>query len=311
MVETTNSRWVMVTGSTGALGRAVAAALVHAGYHVLVAARDLDGLGQPSPFVRPIRLDLTDSVSIREAAKDVQELCAEQGLHGLVHNADVVRPAFFEDQRLSDIREQIEVSVLGPLELTWRLLPCLRAARGRLVVISSAAERFGASFSAVHAGTKLLLEGWADSLRAELGRSAVSVVLVQPEASQATTMEQGRQVVEARLRHLAETLWTLCAAPLERLGAALAAHIRQGTPPEIVANAVVTALVSARPRTRYVIGTRARPPGPWLPMRGSRRSRQSLQYVSAHLLRDVGLAPPPTVREVARPNWNAPDQWLR
>lgn len=250
-------RWVMVTGASGGIGRATVDTLVHAGFNVLAAARHPDRHMSTSPFVVPVELDLTDSGSIRVAAESVRGLVAGQELYGLVHAAGVAHPAVFETQPSSEIRNQLDVNVLGPLELTQHLMPSLRAARGRLVIISSVAGKFGMPFNAVHSGTKHFLEGWADSLRVELDRSGIRIVVIEPGAIRTSMIDKFRRSISENLAQLTPELRPLYVSPLTRLSEALAAHIEHGSPPQVVSDAVARALLAARPKTRYPVGAGA------------------------------------------------------
>jgi NAD(P)-dependent dehydrogenase (short-subunit alcohol dehydrogenase family) len=97
----------------------------------------------------------------------------------LVNNAGVAFPGPVEELRLQDMREQFEVNVFGHLHLVQRLLPLLRASRGRIVFISSdRAERCVPMYGA-YVASKRALNAFAETLAAELQPGGVSVAIVE------------------------------------------------------------------------------------------------------------------------------------
>ena len=60
-------------------------------------------------------------------------------LDGLVNNAGIAIAAPLEDLPLDELRRQLEVNVVGQLAVTQGVLPALRAAQGRIVIVGSIA----------------------------------------------------------------------------------------------------------------------------------------------------------------------------
>lgn len=134
---------VIVTGGNAGIGLEAVKALSKAGASVTVAARKPDneaisGLAN----VDALALDLSDVISI-DAFADVW-LARGLSLHLLLNNAGM--PAPFERQTDARGNElQFSTNYLGHFQLTKRLLPALRAAKGaRVVNTSSGAQRMGA-----------------------------------------------------------------------------------------------------------------------------------------------------------------------
>ncbi|MDH4030513.1 MAG: SDR family NAD(P)-dependent oxidoreductase, partial [Chromatiales bacterium] len=88
---------VLVTGCSSGIGACVAGGLREKGYRVLATARkeaDLERLAVTG--VEAIRLDLTDSSSVREAADAALEQ-SDGRVYGLFNNAGFGQPGAVED----------------------------------------------------------------------------------------------------------------------------------------------------------------------------------------------------------------------
>ncbi len=250
---------VLVTGASTGIGRACALALSAAGWHVYAGVRT-SGAGAAltgdAPAVEPIRLDVTDSASIREAARRIAAERGTAGLDGLVNNAGIAVGGPLELVRLDDLRRQFEVNVIGQLAVTQEFLPMLRTARGRIVLMSSVSGRIGHPFIGPYTASKFALEALGDALRVELRSSRVQVSLVEPGAVATSIWDKGRTAID-------ETV--IPAQHQQRYGqvpvlmrAVVAESARTGVPPQRVADVVLAALTAARPRSRYVVGRDAK-----------------------------------------------------
>ena len=143
-------RTAVVTGATGGLGYATAAALAVAGAQVVIASRDagkgrvaLEALRRDAPAaeVRFALLDLAALASVRAFAQRMLEAGAP--LDVLVNNAGIMAPS--KRQTTPDgFERQFGVNYLGHFALTGLLLPLLQAGAGaRVVDVSSLAHSAG------------------------------------------------------------------------------------------------------------------------------------------------------------------------
>ena len=80
----------------------------------------------------PVLLDVTDPVSIAQAAETVTRTVGSAGLVGLVNSAGLIVEGPVELTPVEEIRKQFEVSVIGLIAVTQAFLPLLREARGHL-----------------------------------------------------------------------------------------------------------------------------------------------------------------------------------
>lgn len=131
-----DSSTVLITGATSGIGRELARRLGSSGWTVLVGSRDTERGEQVAAEIggRVLRLDVTDEVSVREAAAAVPELDV------LVNNAGI-SPDIVDvvsDVDVEVFRRTYETNVFGPVAVTNAFLPALRRSmHPRIVNIGS------------------------------------------------------------------------------------------------------------------------------------------------------------------------------
>lgn len=255
---------VLVTGASSGIGRATALSLARAGFSTFGAVRaDTDGATLASDSngaVRPVCLDVTDPEQIHTVTHLLTRELGARGLAGLVNNAGIGLTGPLELLSLDRFRELLEVNLVGPLALTQALLPLLRVGHGRVVNIGSVGGRIAMPFAGPLNASKYALAALNDALRMELAPWHVDVVLVEPASITTRAVDTLAADVDVDV--------TIEGFPPERrplyehryrtmVGRAVARE-RRGSPPKVVADAVLTALSASRPATRYPVGKDAR-----------------------------------------------------
>ena len=131
------SRKLVVTGASSGIGRATALRARRLEWEVFASVRkEPDSIELERHDCRTGLLELTDPRSLDEFGARVTDWCAGS-LDVLVNSAGAAFPGPVEELPSNEIQEQFEINVFGQIGLTRRLLPALRAARGRIVFISS------------------------------------------------------------------------------------------------------------------------------------------------------------------------------
>lgn len=251
------SRSVLITGASRGIGRACALGLAVRGWRVFAGVRhESDGIalreeaGQAQ--LTPVRLDITDSSQIADAARLITESVGDRGLDGLVNNAGIAVAGPLEFVALADFREQLEINVVGSLAVTQAMLGLLRSAKGRLVMVSSLSGRVGLPMIGSYSASKAALEAISDTLRLELHEHGVSVSVVQPGPIETELVENSIRQAERRIEGLSalvsETYGPLMAASV----ATARGTMSDALPTAAVVRQVVHALESSRPKTRYL-----------------------------------------------------------
>ena len=183
---------VLVTGASTGIGYATSALLAREGFTVFAGVRSGGDHERLSaiPGIAPLQLDVTDAEAIRDAAHIVHENGSP--LRAVVNNAGIVVPGPLEFLPIDELRRQFEVNFFGALAVTQAFLPMLRAAKGRIVFMSSVSGQIATAFVGAYSSSKFALEAASDALRMELRSSGVGVSVVQPGNVNTPIWRKGR-----------------------------------------------------------------------------------------------------------------------
>jgi NAD(P)-dependent dehydrogenase (short-subunit alcohol dehydrogenase family) len=175
------SRVVLVTGATSGIGEAAAAAFLAAGATVYALARRpqaLEAARARHPRIRWLLADVTRSSDVTAA---VQAVVKEAGrLDVLVNNAAIFQFAPLEQATDEHIQRHFEINVNGTMYASRAALPALRASKGSIVNISSAAGHKPAPGGSTYAATKAAVESLTRSWALELAPAGVRVNSIAP-----------------------------------------------------------------------------------------------------------------------------------
>jgi NAD(P)-dependent dehydrogenase (short-subunit alcohol dehydrogenase family) len=256
---------VLITGASKGIGEACVLRLARDGFRVYAGVRrteDGDALiRHAGDAVAPIILDVTNADHIAAAAARIAAETGERGLQALVNNAGVALAGPLEFLPIDELRRQLEINFTGQIAVTQAMLPLLRSARastrgdhraGRIVFMSSISGRHALPFAGAYAASKFALEAAADALRVELKPSGLMVALVEPGVIATPIWDTAREAGDRNVARMPPEVH-------EYYGATLAALRRRavgmkGLPPERVADVVAHALMSKRPKSRYLVG---------------------------------------------------------
>ncbi|BCJ55624.1 hypothetical protein Asp14428_70990 [Actinoplanes sp. NBRC 14428] len=169
------SQNIVITGASAGVGRAVAVAYARRGVRVALLARGRAGLEGASlearaagaADVRTYQLDVSDAEAVRSAADDIAATWG--GLDVWVN--DAMTSVFAPTWEISpaEFRRVTEVNYLGTVHGTLAALHHMRpAGHGAIVQIGSALAYRGIPLQSAYCASKHAIQGFNDSLRAEL-----------------------------------------------------------------------------------------------------------------------------------------------
>ncbi len=257
-----SDKYVVVSGAAKGIGRATALLLDKKGFTVFAGVRNLadgDSLRQnASSRLRPILLDVTSQSQIAEAAHQIREVVGESGLAGLVNNAGVAVAAPLEFLPIAELRNQLEVNLIGQVAVTQALLACIRQAKGRIINISSIGGKIVTPMIGAYTASKYALEAVTDSLRLELKPWGIEVVSIEPGTIATPIWDSAQATADRLLNEMPPQVNELYAGPIAKIRATVASAGKRGIPPERVAEVIEQALTVRRPKTRYLVGPDAK-----------------------------------------------------
>ncbi len=178
-----NKKIWFITGAGRGMGTDVAKAALAAGHSVVASGRDTDrvsnALGQSNDLL-PVKLDVTSRVDAEAAARAAVDRFGR--IDVLVNNAASFYAGFFEELTPEQFDRQFAASLIGPMNVTRAVLPVMRKQRsGHIISISSSAGlAAGYDFVTAYAASKFGLEGWMESLQAEVAPFGINTTIVNP-----------------------------------------------------------------------------------------------------------------------------------
>ena len=172
-----------ITGAGRGMGSDFANAALAAGHAVVATGRDRDrvskALGE-SDGLRSVKLDVTSRADAEAAVQAAVERFGR--IDVLVNNAASFYAGYFEELTPEQVDQQLATSLLGPMNVTRAVLPVMRQQRaGHIISISSSAGiAAGFDFVTAYAASKFGLEGWMESLSAEIAPFGIHTTIVNP-----------------------------------------------------------------------------------------------------------------------------------
>jgi len=194
-------RVAVITGASSGIGEATARALAVAGHRLALLARRTDRIealaAELGDGVVAIAADVTDRDAMVAAAERVDADLG--GADILVNNAGVMLLGPFSSEQKAEIRQMIDVNLLGAMTTAEVFLDQLREHEGDLINLSSVAGRTARPGNAVYAATKWGMNGWSEALRQEL-QPAVRVTLIEPGAVATELTDHLRDGIRERVQ---------------------------------------------------------------------------------------------------------------
>ena len=177
---------VIVTGGGVGIGKAYSTGVAKEGAKVVVAdiqeaeakkvAADIKQAGGEATAVS---VDVTSQEKTRAMADAALKQYGR--IDVLVNNAGNFVAGFFEELSPEDIEKQLAANLIGPMNVTRAVLPVMRNQRsGHIITISSSAGLVGVEFCSAYAAAKFGVEGWTESLQAEVAPFGIHTTLVNP-----------------------------------------------------------------------------------------------------------------------------------
>lgn len=194
-----HGKTALVTGASGAIGRAVALALAARGVDLLLSGRDEERLEGAAVSARGLGVavethatDLAAEGAPAALARRLEERFG--GLDVLVHAMGVFATGPVATTPVAELDRQIRGNLRVPYVLTQLLLPTLIERRGQIVFVSSSAALRPRGSLAAYAGSKAALGALADALRDEVNAAGVRVLSVYPGRTASAMQEEVHRI---------------------------------------------------------------------------------------------------------------------
>ncbi|EPJ96994.1 MULTISPECIES: SDR family oxidoreductase [Pseudomonas] len=210
---------VVLTGASGGIGQAIAAALCASGARVLAVARRREAL-QPLLERYPQHLSWVeaDLTFLADRRKVLVAAEAQGGINLLINAAGVNHFAMLEQLDDSEINAMLALNISAPICLTKLLLPLLKQADSAMVVnVGSTYGSIGYPGYASYCASKFALRGFSEALRRELADTRVGVLYVAPRATRTSMNSPAADALNQALKANVDDPKTVAAAVIHAI----------------------------------------------------------------------------------------------
>ncbi len=178
-----DNKVVWITGASSGIGEHLSYALADKNAKLVLSSRNETALRKvkencnTETLVLP--LDITDFASFEAAEQKVIDEFGSVDI--LINNAGISQRSQVKDTDFSVVRRIMEVNFFGTVALTDAVLPGMLARKsGQIVIISSVVGKVGVKGRSSYSASKHALQGYFDSLRAEVHQDNITVTIICP-----------------------------------------------------------------------------------------------------------------------------------
>jgi short-subunit dehydrogenase len=198
----------------------------------------------------PLAMDVSKEA---DCERVVQTILDEQGrIDVLVNNAGIGLHGSVEETPLDQARNLFEINVFGAARLIQLVLPSMREhGTGMIVNISSIGGEIALPLGAWYYASKHAFEALSDSLRQEVKRFGIDVVIIQPGIIKTDFENQTPNELRAISGH--GPYQPLAEAMAKRAETALGEDSK-ASDPIVVAETVRKIIETDHPKPRYAVG---------------------------------------------------------
>jgi short-subunit dehydrogenase len=244
---------VLITGASSGIGQASAQYLYQKGYQVYGTSRKAQR--HPSRRAQPegaadfamIQMDVDSDKSVRQGIDYI--LKKEGRIDVVVNNAGFGIAGAVEDTSIEEAQALFQTNVWGAFRVCKTLLPIMRdQGSGYIVTISSIAGHIAIPFQGLYSASKFVLEGMMESLRMEVRRFGIHVVLIEPgDCCTQFTVNRCR----TRESHYNQAYAQQCNAAVE----VMKHDEMHGFAPDKIARVLERIIRKPSPRLRYAVAS--------------------------------------------------------
>lgn len=176
---------ILITGATGAIGRALAEQYAAPGTTLILFGRDQKRLelvsGRCSSQGARVLLRLCDLLNHKRFMEQLQELCAEEPPELVIANAGVSSTAGSDGESWEAIEEVVRTNLLAAMATVQSVVPFMRQqGKGHIALVSSLAAWHGLPITPSYSASKAAIKNYGEALQNSLACSGIKVSIILP-----------------------------------------------------------------------------------------------------------------------------------
>lgn len=254
----------LITGSSSGIGFETSLLLARNGIYTYATMRNLsksqeilDITKKECLPLKVLTLDVTDEKSTQKAIDMV--MYEQNRIDVIVNNAGYSLVGALEQISMDEIKEEFETNFFGIIKLIQKVLPQMRKQRsGRIINVSSLAGRIGLPIASAYVSSKFALEGLSESLKYEVQDFGICVILIEPGVIKTNFIKNlkiGKQVITFKNGDVNTSSADLPYAEItQKRISAFKPRFEKGSSPKEVADTILEAVTSDKPKFRYIVG---------------------------------------------------------
>lgn len=246
-------KFILVTGASSGLGKAIAVLLAGSGYKVFAGVRkeeDRTAVESCGENIKALFLDVTDQNSVDSAFEEVKKVTDE--LYGLVNNAGIALAGPVECLPLEVIKNQFEVNVYGAIRVAQKFLPLM--GKSRIINISSMASFGLFPFVSPYCASKRALDIFFNSLLLECKKPDLKIISIKPGVVKTNIWDKSIDACQKVLENIPQEFHEKYSKEYEFLTRNAKKNNDKGLEASAVAKIVLESLTVKNPKLSYCVG---------------------------------------------------------
>jgi len=181
-MSTLQNKVIWITGASSGIGEALTYELAQKGAKLILSSRRKEELervkgnciASAQPNIRVLALDLAEASTLQLSTEAAIQIFGHVDV--LINNGGIGQRSLAKETSLEVDRRIMEVDFFGTIALTKALIPhFLQRKQGHFVTISSISGIIGTPYRTVYAAAKHALQGFFNSLRAEMWKESPEI----------------------------------------------------------------------------------------------------------------------------------------
>lgn len=180
------NRLVWITGASSGIGRELAIQLATEGAHLILSSNDPEELGKVADecreftsFCQEYPFDLSNPEEVLNTAETVVN--TYENIYLLINNGGISQRSLVKDTPIEIDRKIMEIDYFSYVILTKAVLPgMIEAGEGFIAATSSISGKFGFPLRSAYSAAKHAIQGFFETLRAEMKPHNISVTIAYP-----------------------------------------------------------------------------------------------------------------------------------
>ena len=185
------TKWVIITGATSGIGKALAFEFAAGGFSLLLTGRDslrLEEVANECSSKHDVATQvLATDLSTQEGLNDLIVAISKQPAHYevLVNNAGFSIHGDFRSSNIEETHRLLNLQITASVRLTYAVLPgMVERGSGRILNVASVYSFSPVPFQSIYSASKAFLFSFSESLRSELQGTGVTVTVFCPGTTQ-------------------------------------------------------------------------------------------------------------------------------